>query len=156
MSDYIVITGKGSLVRDYVNKNKRENDITFPENSMDVNEQAEFLSNISPDFKGRIFTFSPWIISDADNNTVYKVNEDLTISLYADNTFGSSIHLITKKVLGRKYSISKRAVYKIKSYQEIIKTKKICSDEEIDKFLENIDKDLCESIHKTILLKSFL
>lgn len=41
------ITGKGKLLRKYIqNLSNKDNVVIFPENGLDINEQAEFISDL--------------------------------------------------------------------------------------------------------------
>lgn len=69
-----VITGKGSDIRKYILNINMENVLLFPENGLDINEQASFLESIiETNFDGDIITFSSYIISDAKTGTVYNL-----------------------------------------------------------------------------------
>lgn len=100
-----VITGKGDLVRAYMDTAISVPYYEFPENGLDINEQANFISTMQDDKDAVIFTFSPWIISDCREDDVFTVTDELTLRPVNFNTFGASVNKINSKVLGRPKTI---------------------------------------------------
>lgn len=120
-----VITGKGSDIRKYILNINMENVLLFPENGLDINEQASFLESIiETNFDGDIITFSSYIISDAKTGTVYNLenkNGDFKLVKNEEHKFGDSADLTFNIVMNRNFSCSNLALKEIKNIKEDIK-----------------------------------
>lgn len=136
-----VITGKGVNVRKYA---ETVEGIKFPENTLDINEQANFMSTLDVD--GDIITFSPWIISDSKEEQVFTVNDDLTLSPVDMNTYGASVNKISMNILGRNTTIGDLSKQTIADFNSRM----------AELSFNEVDKVLGESVEKILLTKVML
>ncbi len=144
-----IITGKGSLVREYIktlSKDFFENNLyNFPENGCDIEEQANYINFLQKNENIEditIFTFSPYIISDISRENVFIVQEDLSLRNPDFNTFGAAANKISFNLF-RKSTIGQTSLDKINYFSNNIK---------ISTF-DEIDKTLGESINKVFLTR---
>lgn len=146
------ITGSGKLVREYIeNLSNKDNVVIFPENGLDVNEQAEFISDLlskNPEFSGDIITLSSFILSDIKDDNVFILNEDGGMRAPDFNTFGASNTKINFNIFQNKITIGNLAYKNILEFQEIVNSGNINNDT-----FHKIDSTLGESTEKFLLLK---
>ena len=76
------ITGDKNLLGLYILKHSKGRDVIFPENGLDIEQQANIMSEIDPEFEGDIYTISSWVISDSE--VLYIVDESLELNLFDD------------------------------------------------------------------------
>lgn len=145
-----IITGKGELVREWLKSNTA--DIIFPENSLDAEEQAQFITKLGLNTEVRIVTFSPWIISDVDEDNVWVVNENLRLERVNFKTFGASVNKINMKLFRRSTlgDLSNSELNRMTDELMLITTK-----DEADRYSSIIDIKFGESVEKILALKSF-
>lgn len=144
-----VITGKSANLKKLIELNAKDNDIIFPENGLDPEEQANFMLTLN-DFDGRIFTFSPWIISDTHEDDLYVVQEDGKLIQLDFNNFGASVNKITMKIF-RRSTIGEKSSKKLESFKEDIDN--INTETELEKLADTLDKTIGESVEKILFLK---
>ncbi len=148
-----IITGKGELVREWLKNNTGKTaDIIFPENNLDAEEQAQFITKLGLNTEVRIVTFSPWIISDVDEDNVWVVNENLRLERVNFKTFGASVNKINMKLFRRSTlgDLSNSELNRMTDELMLITTK-----DEADRYSSIIDIKFGESVEKILALKSF-
>lgn len=77
----VVTAKKDQVLRDFAESVKGNNHIAiFPERGLSPDEQAAFLKNNTGNYKA-VITFSPYIVSDADDSHVLDVNGHTEIDM---------------------------------------------------------------------------
>lgn len=148
-----VITGKGNIIRAYIEQIiDKSNYIIFPENGLDVSEQANFIGSLDPNFSGDIITLSSLIISDVPSENMFVLSKDFELEEPACNTYGTSISKINSYVFDYKSSIGQSVKAKLKEL-----AKHISNQTEIGKNVsfEEINLKFGESIERHLLLKNW-
>jgi hypothetical protein len=141
-----VITGKSANLKKLIELNAKDNDIIFPENGLDPEEQANFMLTLN-NFDGRIFTFSPWIISDTHEDDLYVIQDNGKLVQLDFNNFGASVNKITMKIF-RRATIGEKSLNFLESFKDNIDREK-----ELEKIATTIDNTFGESVEKILFLK---
>ncbi len=121
-----VITGKGQIVREYIETiSDKNNAIILPENGLDLEEQSKFIENkLEEDFNGDVITFSAYIISDTPTGSVYNINLEqnkFKLEKNHDHKFGNSADLTATTVIGKNQSCSSLAIKELEKIKQDVK-----------------------------------
>jgi len=150
-----VVTAKsGKVLREYAaSKTNVDRVVIFPENGLDPNEEAAFITENAGKFD-EIITFSPFILSDMLPENIVVLDFDGT-ELYDDTIYrqGCSVNWITMTL----WRASTTGDVAIKHFDDIRETFNASgnSNELVDELCKKANK-MGDSVEKTLLIHMLL